>query len=102
MRYGKSRQIFDQGQRQEFVSRDVGQRCWVVVMVIILNWMAFGCGSSPPPFTTRLNTAQKACLRELNEHAFRVMRPDDPGGGLPLSPSEAVRDRGKGIPAGSS
>ena len=99
---GKSRETFDQQKRGELVSRSVGRQCWVVVMVIILNWMAFGCSSAcPPPFSTQLNQAQLACLAELDEHALRAVRPDDPGGGLPLSPSDPVRERGRGIPEGS-
>ena len=55
---------------------------------------------SPPPFTTRLNQARRSCLQELDEHARRVVDPDEPGGGLPLSPTEPVSVRGKGIPEG--
>ena len=42
--------------------------------------------------------AQTACLNELDSHAYRAERPDEPGGGWPLSPSLPLRERGKGVP----
>ena len=99
---GRSRSAFEQPRRGELLSRNVGRRCWGVVMVILLNWMACGCAARvPPPFEPRLNAAQTACLSELDAHAFRTMLPDEDGGGLPLSPSLPLRERGKGVPDSS-
>ena len=83
----------------EVISRGVGRRCWVVVMVILLNWMACGYAAwAPPPFNLGLNAAQTACLGELDSHALRAMLPAADGGGLPLSPLLPLRERGKGVP----
>ena len=71
---GKSRFGFEQPKRGEAISWSIGRRCWVVVMVILLNWMACGCAArDPPPFNLRLKAAQMACLDGLDVHAQRAV-----------------------------
>lgn len=60
------------------VYSSVNRRCWPLVMLIALIWLA-GCASSGPPAAPRVVVIEKACPRPV-EIDIRRLPPPPPEG----------------------
>ena len=68
---------------------------WLAVLIIAVNWMAFGCLASAPVRkpTGTVSAGQRRTIEHLTGLAQRFVSPDEPGKDVPCSPAEPFGQR---------
>ena len=68
---------------------------WMLIMIIVLNWVGFGCCSSPPAFNFSASptAAQTRSLDRIMQEAKRFCGPEAHSGKVPKTPSLSLAAR---------